>query len=130
VYYLSGYPAYYRSLMDYQTYPWLSEQIADLLPESNLKDQSGGKISVFLPAEHTSQDEAEIYNGLRVRGIDNTEILTEEVDSLESMTNPRGFVIQELKSADEAGEGLKVYAFNGRRFTIREVNHEAPSEGG
>jgi len=130
VYYLSGYPAYYRSLMDYQTYPWLSGQIADLLPESNLKDQSGGKISVFLPAEHTSQDEAEIYNGLRVRGIDNTEILTDGVDPLGSMTNPRGFIIRQLKSADEAGEGLKVYAFNGQYFTIREVDHEALSEGG
>ena len=123
VYYLSGYPAYYRSLMDYQTYPWLSGQIADLLPESNLKDQNGGKISVFLPTAHTSQDEAEIYNGLRVRGIDNTEILTDGVDPLEGMTTPRGFTIQQLQNPEEAGEGLKVYAFNGRYFTIREVGH-------
>ncbi len=122
IYYLSGYPSYYRSLIDYQTYPWLSQQIASLLPGQNVKGQETGKISVFLPPEHNSQDEAEIYNGLRVRGIDNSEILTEGVDAQESMTNPKGFIIQQLADPQDAVEGLKVYEFNGAYFTIREID--------
>jgi len=122
IYYLCGYPSYYRSLMDYQTYPWLSQQIAALLPDVDIKNQDSGKISVFLPAEHESQDEAEIYNGLRVRGIDNTEILTYTIDPLESMSNDKGFIIQPLADPRAAGAGLRVYEFNGKHFTIQEVN--------
>ena len=29
IYYIAGYPGYYNILLDYQTYPWLSKQVAE-----------------------------------------------------------------------------------------------------
>jgi hypothetical protein len=121
IYYLSGIPSYYQSLMDYQTYPWLSQQIAELLPDPDLKNTNTEKISVYLPGDHESIDEAEIYNGLRVRGIDNTEILTYTVDPLNAMPTSKGFIIQTIDNPNDIEDALRLYEFNGLYFTIQEL---------
>lgn len=120
LYYLSGLPTYYRGLMDYQTYPWLSKQIAALLPAPDLKDPAPERVSVYLPAQRLSKHEAEIYNGLRVRGIDNAFILTDTRDDPADMPTSRGFIIRQLNAAETAGRA-DVYAFNGEFFTIQAV---------
>lgn len=122
VYYLAGIPSYYRNLMDYQTYPWLSEQISRLLPIPDAKDGNAESISVYLPERHESKNEAEIYNGLRVRGINGTEILTDSIDDITEMPTEKGFVIKQIKNRQQAQSGLTVYEFNGEYFTIQEVN--------
>ena len=122
VYYLLGVPSYYSDLMDYQTYPWLAQQISKLLPPPDLKSADAEKVTVFLPDDHESKDEAEIYNGLRVRGINGTEVLTETEDSLEQMRTDRGFIIQKLESAQDPQSGQKVYEFNGEYFLLQEVH--------
>ena len=64
VYYLSATPAYYRSLLEYQTYPWLSSQIAERVPPPTPKLAILDPISVFVPADLGRNFSDEIYYGL------------------------------------------------------------------
>ena len=122
VYYLAGMPAYFKDLIIYQTYPWLSKQIAELLPVPDLKDPEAEKISVFMPEGYDSKEQAEIYNGLRVRGIDNTEILAYSEENLERMPTDKGFVIWEIEDPADLPVGQRLYIFNGECFTIEEIS--------
>jgi hypothetical protein len=122
LYYLSGIPAYYQDLMEYQTYPWLAKQVAGLLPAPDLKDPTMEKITVYLPPDHVSKDKAEIYNSLRVRGIDGTEVLTYAKDDLENMPTEKGFIIQKLADEDIPLDDPSVVEFNGEYFTITRVD--------
>ena len=71
-YFTFGIPSYFKTLSDYQTYPWLAKQIADLSPPVDMKSGHFERISVFVPEQSSPRDQVEIYNGLRVRGIDTT----------------------------------------------------------
>ena len=122
LYYLLGVPSYWQDLKEYQTYPWLAQQISELLPQPDLKTADMEKITVFLPLEHDTKNGTEIYNGLRVRGINGTQVLTYTVDDLDQMTNDTGFIIQKLESAQDAPAGQRVYEFNGNYFTLQEVH--------
>jgi hypothetical protein len=122
VYYLTGYPSYNELLYSYQTYPWLAEQITEIIREEKGAFIKPDKISVFLPPQHESEDMVEIYNGLRVRGIDNSEMLTYSVDPLDKRTYQMGFVIRQYASPQQVKSGVRIYEFDGRYFTIREVD--------
>jgi len=121
IYYLAGIPAYYKGLMDYQTYPWLAKQISQSLPPTDLKNPETVRISVFLPEERDEKSEAEIYNGLRVRGIDNTQVYEYNPENLANMTTDQGFIIQIVQEGTEATSGQDLYQFNGKNFTIQQA---------
>jgi hypothetical protein len=121
LYYLLGVPSYWQDLREYQTYPWLAQQISELLPQLDLKTANMEKITVFLPFEHDAKNGTEIYNGLRVRGINGTQVLTESRDTLEDMANDTGFIIQKIDSAQDAPAGQKIYEFNGEYFTLQKI---------
>jgi hypothetical protein len=123
VYYLSGYPAYYKILLDYQTYPWLSEKVAEQVRAAGREDEASGNISVFIPPDYEDQDRVEIYNGLRVRGIDNADIYIDSVDPIESMKTDLGFIIRKVDESNPALPSQHIYEINGEQFTIQDVSH-------
>lgn len=121
IYYLSGIPSYYQDLMEYQTYPWLAKQISELMPSPDIKNPYAEKITVFVAQEYDSKDKAEIYNSLRVRGVDNSEVMAYHEDNLAQMSTDRGFIIQAFSSPDEIPSDQRLYEFNGEYFTIQEI---------
>jgi len=121
-YYLSGVPAYYDKLLEYQTYPWLSMQIARQLPAPDFKNQRNEKISVFIPKEDVLQDSNEIYNGLRVRGIDNSYIFIYPDDAVEEMPTASGFIIERIHTEQSEAAASGLYEFNGEFFRIQGVS--------
>jgi hypothetical protein len=122
IYYLAGYPGYYNLLLDYQTYPWLSQQVVERVRAAGKADQASDNISVYIPSNYNSQDRVEMYNGLRVRGIDNANIPILGMDDPEDMQTDLGYVIRKVSGDDAQASGLKVYEFNGQRFTIEDIS--------
>ncbi len=122
VYYVAGYPGYYNLLLDYQTYPWLSKQVAEQVKAAGMDRQASDNISVYIPADYFSQDRVEMYNGLRVRGIDNADVLVLGQDDPADIQTDLGYIIRELEVSEEPTGGLQVYEFNGQRFTIEDIS--------
>ena len=118
VYYAVGIPSYYQNLMDYQTYPWLASRIARLAPQPDPKSGESEQITVFLPEERTSKNEAEIYNGLRTRGINKTQIEVYAPEAVNAMVTDKGFIIQPLNTEDEQYPGYPTLQFNNQEFVI------------
>jgi hypothetical protein len=117
VYYSAGIPGYYQSLIQYQTYPWLASQIARLAPQPDLKTGDYIRISVFMPQDRTDKNEAEIYNGLRIRGINKTIVEINTPQAVDAMTTNLGYIIERLDgAAPQAGQ--PVYRFNNQQFEI------------
>ncbi len=122
IYYIAGYPGYYNILLDYQTYPWLSKQVAEQVRASGMAAQASDNISVYIPADYFSQDRVEMYNGLRVRGIDNADVLVLGQDDPADMQTDLGFIIRKLGGTGTGISGQQVYEFNGERFTIEDIS--------
>ena len=117
-YYAIGIPSYYQNLMDYQTYPWLAGQIAELAPPPDLKSGDAEQIMVFLPEDHDSTDEADIYNGLRTRGFDNTQIEVYSPETVDAMVTDKGFIIQPLGNDEKQYTEYPTLQFNNQEFVI------------
>jgi hypothetical protein len=120
IYYVAGYPGYYNILLDYQTYPWLSQQVSDQVRAAGRVGQASDNISVYIPDDFNSQDRVEMYNGLRVRGIDNADVYVLGTHAPEDMQTDLGFIIRKLDGTETSD--LKVYEFNGQRFTIEDIS--------
>lgn len=119
VYYAAGWPGYYQDLLDYQTYPWLANKIAELAPAPDPKSGEYEKISVFVPQDIETGQKAEIYNGLRVRGIDNTYIAKYSPDAVANMPTAKGFIIRPKTGDISYTESDQpIYSFNGKNFII------------
>ncbi|MDP2966793.1 MAG: hypothetical protein Q8N39_12280, partial [Pelolinea sp.] len=117
IYYTAGAPAYFRALNDYQTYPWLAKQISHLLPPPDPKSGDADKITVFLPPDCKSQNEMEIYGGLRTRGIEDIFVEVYSAEAVKNMDTEKGFVIEKLDGI-QPRQGLPVYEFNNQEFVI------------
>ena len=122
IYYVSGSPAYYRSLLDYQTYPWLSSQIAEKIPRPSPKLAFSGPVTVFVPADLGRSSGDEIYYGLYVRGIEDTKIEIYSPDAIDTMVTERGFIIQPLDANSEKYPDGQVESFYGKEFNVILVN--------
>ena len=122
IYYLAGWPGYQKELMEYQTYPWLAEKIAELTPVPDQKNGEAERVSVYLPLETNTQQRAEIYNGLRVRGVNNTHIADFSPEAANEMPTKKGFIIYSY-SGEESIEGSSkhIYSFNGEQFLIEPI---------
>jgi len=122
VYYLSATPAYYRSLMEYQTYPWLSSQIAEKIPEPSPKNAISGPVSVFVPDDLDRSSSDELYYGLYVRGIEDTQIEISSPAAIEAMKTERGYIIRPLDASSEKYPDSQIVDFYGNEFAIIPVN--------
>jgi hypothetical protein len=118
VYYVVGIPSYYQSLMEYQTYPWLASQIARLVPQPDPKSGDSVQITVFMPKDDNPSNGIEIYNGLRVRGIDNTQMEAYSQESVGGMMTEKGFIIHPLITNDEQFPDYPALQFNNQEFVI------------
>ncbi len=118
IYYAVGVPSYYQNLMEYQTYPWLASQIARLAPPPDPKSGDAEPITVFLPEDRDSKSGAEIYNGLRSRGLDNTYIKIYSEKAVNAMATEKGFIIQTLDEGADAQAEYPILRINERAFVI------------
>jgi len=122
LYFITGLPSYYGTLLDFQTYPWLAEQISKLTTPVDIVSGDYKKISVFLPDDISIDNRAELYNGLRVRGINKTKIEINTPENIAGMQTETGFIIEKY---DKAGAGLdedaRVNEFNNETFSIQKI---------
>lgn len=122
LYYSIGYYVYTKAMISYQTYPWLSKQISELIPKPDPVSGEFTEISVFLTNSRDYKNQAEIYNGLRIRGIDNTKLATDTVENIQKMETSEGFIIKEINLADFNNySSEKKYYFNGNYFLIKKI---------
>ena len=125
-FYSLGWPAYYQYLITKQIYPWLSSQIASLAWQDLTRDEIMEEITVYIPATLDGKVNAELYNGLRVRDIDNSHIEDYEdyvnEGNLAEMPTQYGYIIEEIQSNTVADESTSRYSFNGREFSIKLVS--------
>ena len=122
VYYMAGYPAYYKVLLDYQTYPWLSDKVAEIVRVDGNAGTASDNITVFIPPGNETQDRVEMYNGLRVRGIDNADVIITKEGSNSLVKTDLGFIIRKVDKLNPAAPGQTVYEFNGESFTIENIS--------
>lgn len=118
IYYAVGIPSYYQNLMEYQTYPWLASQIARMAPQPDPKSGASERITVFLAKDEKSKNGAEIYNGLRTRGIERTVIETYSPEAVEAMTTGKGYIIQVLGVDGEEYPDYPIFRINNQEFVI------------
>jgi uncharacterized membrane protein len=118
IFLIFGWFDYYEELKARQTYPWLSREIADLVKSSIPQDYLSNGITLYIPNSLNADQRAELYNGLRVRNIDNTQIIDfREGSDLEMATN-FGFIISEFPVGEEPE---KSYRFGEDKFYIELV---------
>lgn len=118
VYYVIGMPSYTQNILDFQTYPWLSSRIAKLAPQPDLKSGDSEEITVFMPEVSDSKNKAEIYNGLRLRGINGTHIEAFSQESVDTMVTDNGYIIKAVNSDAENTTGFPTLEFNQQFFVI------------
>jgi hypothetical protein len=122
VYFMFGWGDYYHLLIQTQTFPWLSSQIEKQAHALLTDEQLADGISLFVPAGLNNQREAELYDGLRVRALDNTKIFTDTEKNLAKMPTPAGFIVRIYTPADAPQDpGLHLYRFNDTVFTLELV---------
>jgi hypothetical protein len=122
VFYLPGIPIYHFEVLGYQTYPWLAKQIAAQLAAPDAKTGELEPITVFMSQERGPKDGPEIYNGLRVRGYDNTISLVDTPESIRDMPTRQGFVLEALAECCEQEDGEPgCYEINDQCFAITKV---------
>jgi len=118
VFSLAGMPAYYRILMEYQTYPWLSSQITKLGPSPSPKNPKFDPISIFLPEFPGENYDSEISNGLYVRGFKEIKMEIYSQNAIDAMATERGFVIQPLEANSEKFPDSQIVSYYGKEFAI------------
>jgi len=117
IYYTAGLPAYHLQLKEREVYPWLAEQITKLLPLPDPYSGNIEQITVYLPPGETAREMAEIYNSLRVRGIDNTITHLYSEEKVESMATEKGFIIEGFEGTINEPD-TTLYEFNNQAFLI------------
>ncbi len=123
IFFTCGWFNYYQALKANQTYSWLSRQISIQAWEHIPEDELSKGISLFVPAELDDKPRVEIYNGLRVRGIDNTKIsdISENVKS--AMTTNSGYILKDVSEQQTPGSAAAgLYRFNGQVFSLEPVS--------
>ena len=123
VFFTCGWFNYYQALKANQTYSWLSRQISIQAWEKIPEDELSKGISLFVPAELDDKPRVEIYNGLRVRGIDNTRISDISEDMQSTMTTDAGYILRETgEQQTPGGETVGLYRFNGKTFSLEPIS--------
>ena len=123
IYFISGWPAYYDTLLESQTFPWIGTKIAALAPQVDIKSGEFEKVTVYVPPETPSDNRAEIYNALRVRGVDNTTIEYATTENIQNMETTRGFIIEQIEKAPDVLEKNEyLYEYQDKYYLITEIN--------
>ena len=106
LFYISGWSAFRTAIKPYQQYPFLSSEVAefarDVLPAQELE----GGISLLVPRSADMDQKAELYNGLRVRDIDNTRIDEFDADKPVEISTSSGFIIHESPCDELDGNSI------------------------
>lgn len=106
LFYICGWAIYPKEILPIQQYPYLSSEISkftrDVVPDSELENS----ISIIVPASADSDQRVELYNGLRVRDIDNTRIIIPDGEEIPEMTTNYGFIIHESVCEDASDPSL------------------------
>ncbi|MDK2982134.1 MAG: hypothetical protein PWQ55_2481 [Chloroflexota bacterium] len=124
-FYVVGWPNYYNSLKAEQTYPYLSSKVSELARQLYPKEDLTNKISLYIPSSLEGKAESEFYNGLRVRGIDNTIIIKNTELNITNIPTKYGFIIDEVFNknlADDLAIDFSRADFYGKEFLIRPIN--------
>ena len=118
-FFIAGWPEYSTLLKANQTNSWLSGQVAKLVREYNPDELEKEEITLFIPKSFENKEKIEIYNGLRVRGFDNTQFLEFTESNVAAMPTNYGAVIQELTEMDMTANPVDgSLEFNNRLFLI------------
>jgi hypothetical protein len=118
IYFTAGLPSYYQNLMEYQTYPWLANQIARLIPQPDPKHLESEQVTVFVAEEIPSRARGEIYEGLYTRGVHRTLFETYSPEAIDAMTTEKGFIIQPIESDLEQYPEDQTFQFYDQKFAI------------
>ena len=105
-------------MVDYETYPWLAEQIVQYIPQPDPKKGGSDPVTVFLPENHQPNDGFEIFNGLYAHGIDNVQIEDYSPQAVDNMTTDLGFIIQKPDNIGNQYQGYPILMFNNQEFVI------------
>ncbi|MDK2982131.1 MAG: hypothetical protein PWQ55_2478 [Chloroflexota bacterium] len=111
LFYSVGWIKYANLLRANQTNSWLSAEIAKLSSTSIYDDDSSDEgLSLYLPESFGNKERIEIYNGLRVRGLDNTKFYKFQNNHVTNMPTEYGITINECDddSINGVNEGTKV----------------------
>jgi hypothetical protein len=98
-FYTFGWSGYYHLLKTYQLYPWLSSEISDMARSSIAEKELSDGISLFIPSSIAGKQRAELYNGLRVRGIDNTKVINFNDKNVLGMPTKSGIIVSDYPGA-------------------------------
>ena len=122
IFFIIGCNDYYDQLIKTQTYPWLSNEIAHQARALLTDDKLSDGISLFVPPHLDNKHEAELYNGLRVRALDNTKIFDFNKENVSNMPTQGGFIVRiyTLQDAPQYS-GERIYRFNDMVFTLELV---------
>jgi hypothetical protein len=104
--------------MEYQTYPWLANQIARLIPQPDPKHLESEQVTVFVAEEIPSRARGEIYEGLYTRGVHRTLFETYSPEAIDAMTTEKGFIIQPIESDLEQYPEDQTFQFYDQKFAI------------
>ena len=121
IFFFTGCNDYYNLLIETQTYPWLSNEISHQARALLTDDQLSNGISLFVPPHLDNKHEAELYNGLRVRAIDNTRIFEFNMKNVSNMPTQGGFILHIYSPQDATQFPGKIYQFNNTLFTLEPV---------
>ena len=69
IFFTAGIPSSYQNLMGYQTYPWLANQIARQIFQTDPNRTESEQVTVFVGEEIPLRARGEIYEGIYVRGV-------------------------------------------------------------
>ena len=122
IYFIAASPTYFHSLQEYQTYPWIAKNVADLYYSGEMNSNDIEKITVFVPPGVTSKDLSELSNGLRIRGIKKRTFKEFLPENVENMHTEIGYSIEIINPQDyDAINSENSYEFNDEYFIIQEM---------
>jgi len=119
VFFVSGSGIYSRALRDYQTFPWLANQVADIHIERKVENSGDAQISIYYPPHINQKNRSELFNTLRIRGAKPDVFEANTPQNLAEFNAGFGYAIVEISVPASTGSQLSgVIQFSGRFFRI------------
>ena len=120
VFFIGGWFEYSDQLLAKQTNSWLSSEVAGFVRESvPASELEGEELSLFIPESFGNKEKIELYNGLRVRGFDNTGFYVFDPVNITGMPTNYGVTIRECSAEEIPDDSTDVYyVFNNACYTF------------
>jgi hypothetical protein len=117
-FFTAGIPSYYQNLMGYQTYPWLANQIARQIFQSEPIPTYTEQVTIFVGEEIPLRARGEIYEGIYVRGVRRSIFQTYTPEAIDAMVTERGFIIRKMESELNDYPENQIFQFSDQEFAI------------